>query len=269
MAAVTAAILGIAGCYGQTDLPTNVSQTGATLNARGTANNGAADAFFEYWKDSSPQTKLKTATKSVPGGASGAFDQKVTGLDDQTAYSYRLCGRDQSASGDPICAQTRSFTTGTASVQAYGTSYDEEKQTGFRNIYVNVVAVPGQPPRGRAFYTFFNTISTTYAPGGISFDFGSKTDDNITCFNVEGNVAAVGFRQVPPYPDSIPLRNQQFAYIVDGGGAGSGKDRFDGTVWFNGNGPEPDDCSIPDDLTTPMIRGDASVSGTTANPTLR
>jgi hypothetical protein len=269
VAALTAAILGIAGCYGQTDLASQVTQTGATLHGRGAANNGPADAFFEYWKDSSPQTKLKTATKTVPGGASGAFDQKVTGLDDQTAYSYRLCGKDQSASGAPICAQNRSFTTSQASVQAFGQTYNESSNVGAENIYVNVVAVPGAAPRGRAYFTYRNYNSTTPFPTGFFFNVGSQTEDNITCFNVEGNVAAVGFRQIPPYPDSIPLRNQQFAYIVDGGGAGSGKDEFGGTLWFNGSGPEPDDCSIPDGFTGPITRGEASVSGTTSVPTLR
>jgi hypothetical protein len=270
VAAVTAAILGIAGCYGQTDLATNVSQGGATLNARGTANNGPADVFFEYWKDSTPQTKLQTPTKTVPSGASGAFKQDVSGLADQTAYSYRLCGKDQGASGNPVCAQTHSFITGPASVQAFGETYDKSANVAAQDIYINVAAVPGAAPRGRAYYRYRNYNGNTGFPTGFAFEVGSQTEDNVTCLNVQGNVAVVGFRQVPPYPDSIPLGNQQFALVVDGGAAGSGKDTFGASLDFKASQRSPDDCSIPPaGYRGPLTRGEVSVSGTTSNPTLR
>jgi len=262
LAALTAAILSIAGCYGQTDLATHIASDAATLNARGTANNGPADVYYEYWKSSTPQTKLQTPTKTIPSGASGPFDQRVTGLDDQADYSFRLCGSDQSSSDPPVCAQTRSFFTGLSSVQAHGDTYTPSEFKGYDRIYVNAVAAPpGGEPSGRVFFRFYDNESTTAYPGGISFDIGSKTEDNVTCVNIEGDLAVVGFRQVPPWPDFVPFSDQQVVYVVDGGPAGAGKDEFYGSLDFADR--DPGDCTIPanvESLTGPLRHGEAAVS---------
>lgn len=268
LAALTAAILGVAGCYGQTDLATHIGQTSATLNARGTANNGPADVYFEYWQAATPQNKLRTPTKTIPGGAHGPVEQHVTGLFDRNGYEYRICGHDTSG-GPTACAQTRYFFTGISTVQAYGDTFDPSDYTGYERIYVNVVAAPPNgTPSGRAFYTFFDNHSTTAYPGGISFDFGSGAQENVTCVNVQGNIAVVGLRQIPPYPDYIPFSNQQFAYIVDGGPAGAGKDRFGGTVAFKSDARDPSDCSIPANINSmPLLtHGDAAVSQVEPSP---
>jgi hypothetical protein len=105
------ALLG-AGCYGDTDAPTEVGAHAATLNAHGKANNGPAYTYFEYWKSANPANKLKTQTRTWPAGAEGAFKERPQHLSEETDYAYRLCGNDQ---GKPaICASTKKFTTGRA-----------------------------------------------------------------------------------------------------------------------------------------------------------
>jgi hypothetical protein len=261
LAALTAAILGVAGCYGQTDLATHIASDAATLNARGAANNGPADVYYEYWKTSAPGTKLHTATKTIPSGASGPFAQRATGLDDQTAYSFRLCGNDQSSSGSPVCAQTRSFFTGLSSVQAYGRTFSPFGENGSDGIDVNVVAAPpGGSPSGRVFSRWISG-GPGGPPGGVAFFLGSTTTDNVTCVNVQGNVAVIGYRQVPPFPDSVPIKSVMHAYVIDGGPAGAGQDRFGASPTLDDE--DPNDCTIPADLesfTVPLRKGEAAVS---------
>jgi hypothetical protein len=262
LAALTAAILSIAGCYGQTDLATHVAQDAATLNARGTANNGPANVYYEYWKTSTPQTKLQTAPKTIPGGASGPFDQRVTGLDDQTAYSFRLCGGDQSNSGPAVCAQARSFITGSASVRVYGSTQPAPfGENSINQIDVNVASgPPGGSPLGR-FYALWRYGGPGGPPGGIALNLGSQTTDNITCLNVEGNVAMIGYRQIPPNPDSVPIKNVLHALVVDGGPSGSGLDRI--SAGATDDDEDPNDCTIPANAESsgyPLRSGEASVS---------
>ena len=271
MAALTAAILGVAGCYGQTDLATHVATDAATLNARGTANNGPTDVYYEYWKTATPGTKLQTPTKTIPGGASGPFDQRVSGLADQAPYSFRLCGKDRGASGAPVCAQTQSFITGAASVQAYGrTSPAPQPEAFLTGIDVNVAAgAPGGAPLGRFFAVAHNN-GPGGPPGGFALEVGSRTTDNITCLNVQGNVAVIGYRQIPPNPDDVPVKNVMHALVIDGGPPGAGRDRILAGPTFNDE--DPNDCTIPANpasQTVPLRNGEASVSGSTSTPTVR
>jgi hypothetical protein len=248
----------LTGCYGQTDLATRIDRTSATLNARGTANSGAADAYFEYWKTAMPGNKLQTPTKGIPGGASGPFDQRATDLTPDTWYSFRLCGADQGKS--PVCAQTRSFFTGRSSIQAYGQTDSPYGDNGWDRIYVNVVAAPpGGTPSGRVLARFYNAEAGP--PGGVSLETGSTTEDNVTCVLIQGNLAVIGYRQVPPFPDDIPVSNQAFAYVVDGGPAGSGRDRFEAGPLFQDR--DPNDCQPPandPESLTPLRRGEAAIS---------
>ena len=71
----------------------------------------------------------------------------------------------------------------------------------------------------------------------------------------------IGYRQVPPYSDDIPISNQAFAYVVDGGPAGSGRDRFEAGPPLQDR--DPDDCQLPandPDSLTPLRRGEAAIS---------
>jgi hypothetical protein len=103
--AVVGTALTLVGCYGSTEPATNVTATGATLNGKGTTNNGPAVSYFEYWPTENPSSKQITPDRSWPGGVSGPFSEPITGLTSGTAYSFRLCGHD--AGGPTVCAQTR------------------------------------------------------------------------------------------------------------------------------------------------------------------
>jgi hypothetical protein len=112
-AIVTAALALVgAGCYGNTQAPTNVGAHSAQLNAQGKADKGPAYSYFEYWKAADPSNKLTTARRNWPAGAEGSFFERPQHLAGQTDYKYRLCGNDEGK--DPICASTKQFRTGTA-----------------------------------------------------------------------------------------------------------------------------------------------------------
>jgi hypothetical protein len=106
--ALVGAALAIAGCYGSTEPATKITFDGATLNARGTTNNGQAESWFELWPTAGG-THRETEHQTWPGGVSGPFSGPSGVIVPHTDYSFRLCGKD--AGGDPVCAQTRTFTT--------------------------------------------------------------------------------------------------------------------------------------------------------------
>jgi len=158
------------GCYASTEPATDVGQSGATLHARGTANNGEATSYFELWATGSPSRQLPTGQAfHWPAGASGPFSRTVAGLYPSTPYSFRVCGRDDSG-GSTVCAQTRTFTT-TAATQ-------DELWGGFFgspsfNGYARAKSGPnGQNATGHLFASDFNGF--------------------VTCLHVDGNRAAVG-----------------------------------------------------------------------------
>jgi hypothetical protein len=105
---VVVAAVTIAGCYGSTEPATNIKFDGATLNAQGTANNGPAESWFEIRPTNSGDLR-ETQHRTWPAGVSGPFSDDSGSLVPHTSYSFRLCGKD--AGGDPVCAQTRTFTT--------------------------------------------------------------------------------------------------------------------------------------------------------------
>jgi hypothetical protein len=113
----TAALIALtlAGCYGSTEPATDVGIDSATLNGHGTANNGRAQSYFEYWLTGSEEGEPPRAgSHEWPAGASGPISAKVTNLAAGSSYSFKLCGNDINAEGEggpQICAQTRTFTT--------------------------------------------------------------------------------------------------------------------------------------------------------------
>jgi hypothetical protein len=75
--------LTLAACYGSTEPATSIGEDSATLHARGTANNGPATSYIEYWTDGDPlpgQSGPRTPVRSWPAGVSGAFSEKVSDL---------------------------------------------------------------------------------------------------------------------------------------------------------------------------------------------
>jgi hypothetical protein len=115
LATAALAALTLAGCYGSTEPATDVGIDSATLNGHGTANNGRAHSWFEYWLTGSEEGEPPRAgSHEWPAGASGPISAKVTNLAAGSSYSFKLCGSDINAEGEggpQICAQTRTFTT--------------------------------------------------------------------------------------------------------------------------------------------------------------
>jgi hypothetical protein len=107
--------IALAGCYGSTEPATDVGIDSATLNGHGTANNGRAHAYFQYWlTGASDAEPPRAGGYDYPAGASGPISAKATNLAAGSSYSFRLCGWDINAEGGggpEVCAQTRTFTT--------------------------------------------------------------------------------------------------------------------------------------------------------------
>ncbi len=106
--------LALGACYGSTEPATSIGEDSATLNARGTANNGPAVSYFDYWAegDFAPGgLPLRTPPRSWPAGVSGPVTERVTDLLVASEYSFRFCGGD--GGNNLVCAQTRTFRTPT------------------------------------------------------------------------------------------------------------------------------------------------------------
>ena len=167
-------LLAVSGCYGSTEPPTKISFDGATLNARGTTNNGQAESWFELWATDAGGTPLQLGHQTWPGGVSGpiSYDTQI-GLLSNTGYSFRLCGND--VGGDPVCAQTRTFRTADGDT-ASGSIVNADGTTG-----VNFGASSG--PHGER-----------VAGSAAYFGSGREHPENVGCLKVSGNRAIVGTR---------------------------------------------------------------------------
>lgn len=128
--AATACGAALAGCYGDTDEVQYVQTRSARLSAHGTANNGPAFSYFEYWKTATPNDRLRTQTRNWPAKASSPFYEDVSGLTGDTAYSFRICGGD--AGAQAVCGNVRSFRTsaGDSVVYRRGTALEFYAATG-------------------------------------------------------------------------------------------------------------------------------------------
>ena len=102
--------LGLVACQGQTAPATNIRATSAIVNLTGSADDGPAYSYFEYWKTATPATKLKTPTRNWQAGDEGTFGERVGGLSRDTPYTFRACGADAGESL-AVCQPSRSFTT--------------------------------------------------------------------------------------------------------------------------------------------------------------
>ena len=183
--------LALAGCYGSTEPATEIGPESARLNARGTTNNGPATSYFEYWLTGSSQVR-RTPAVSWPGGISGPFWQRVSGLAASASYSFRMCGADSGATSY-VCAQTRTFTTTRAledSVEGSFFSLADPKVTWI----VDAASGPsGDNPHG--------TFELAERSGlGTTVQFTGR----VVCLHVDGREAtirALGERTTNP-PDS-------------------------------------------------------------------
>jgi hypothetical protein len=169
-----------AGCYGSTEPATDIGEATATLRGQGTANNGPASSYFEYWTDGDPlpgQARPRTPTRSWPARASGPITERVSDLLVASRYSFRLCGSDQGAA--PVCAQTRAFSTPTPA-----------------GDYVKGSFSGTAPPTGIAYTVRFNARSGPTgenARGTVRLTFAGQTRiDTVTCLTVGRTFATIG-----------------------------------------------------------------------------
>jgi hypothetical protein len=253
-----AVVLVASGC-GQTDFATGVGQTQATLNATiTTVEAGEPErAWFQFWPAATPTAKQRTAGQRVT--ATGPLSATVTGLEPDTTYAFRLCGRQGTVKA---CTQTRTFTTSHDAVQAVGASESVHTLGLISRISeLDVDARAGIATSRAAMH-----LSIIILPGPLDFDLGSRTQPNITCLTVSGHVARVGFRNSSTPPPDQSYLGYGFATFVDGGPVGSGRDRVG--AGFGTTQTDPSVCTIPTDLSTllPLARGDISVNDASATP---
>ena len=169
--ATVATAVALAGCYGSTEPATKITFDGATLNARGTANNGQAESWFELWKTGSTGAHSQLGHQTWPAGASGPFTYAQTNLVPNTNYSFRVCGND--VGGDPACAQTRTFTTADGDT-ASGTFLDPDATHG---VQFDAWSGPhGERVAGSALYKAFSSYHRA----------------DVDCLKVNGGRAIVG-----------------------------------------------------------------------------
>jgi hypothetical protein len=172
----------------------------AKLNARGTANNGPASSYFEFWITGHTDRTRWTDSRHWPAGSSGPFFEKVTPLAASTAYSFRVCGTND---GDHAggCAQTRTFMTGQA-------------------VEDSAVGEWPNSPHFDGFVDAHSGPSGQNAHGSIAarVSFAAFTG-SVTCLLVDGNHATVG--AVGNYPGEQEAKETMLTTIVDGGPSGT------------------------------------------------
>jgi len=185
------ALATLAGCYASTEPATDVTQSTAKLNARGTADDGEAQSAFELWPTGTPSRPVSTGPGfRWPAGASGPFSTKAEGLYPNTNYSFRICGRDIDEGGPFVCAPTLTFTTKAAAQDELWGGY-------FAGPCCNGYARAKAGPHGEN------------ASGHLS---ASDFNGFVTCLAVNGNRAAVG---------GVGASSAMIMTVVDGGLTGT------------------------------------------------
>jgi hypothetical protein len=235
----TAALLGLtlvlAGCYGSTEPASDIAFDHATLNGRGTTNNGPADVYFEIWPAANPNQRGTTLPRDYPGGVTGPVSQPNSpfgpyGLVPDTEYGFRLCGRDEGAA-DAVCAQTRNFRTKKPS---------GDLLRGFFALQLTGVGHTGNV-QAESDRTGGSATGRLQLPG----DFGNTFSGDVTCLSVHGHDAAVGALGTTvdgnaasgllvvrddPQPPSVSTSADQVRYTVtpNGGAPDCASASFDG-----------------------------------------
>jgi hypothetical protein len=230
VAGIISAALALGACYGSTEPASDVTYSGATLNARGTANNGPAYSYFEYGPTGVPAALRQTTQRSWPAGASGEFSQAVGPLYASTPYSFRVCGGDE---GQPAaCAQTRTFTTPAPDGDAVKGSWIFRISPHSANGTVDARSGPsGQNPSG--------SLNYQIADGDPARFIGY-----VTCLLVSGPRAAVG--AVGVYDDQVGGRLPATSLVTILDAAPGQKDRIRTTFEFGSTRPV---CSSAADAT--------------------
>jgi hypothetical protein len=254
-------LLVFAGC-GQTDYATGVTEDGAQLNGTITTLTEGVEttAWFEYWPTANLAAKQQTPDQNVT--STGPINADIGSLANRTEYQYRLCGTEDDS--QVVCAQTRRFTTGRDTVQAYGDTDFVGDPLGvperFRGLDFDVVA--GSSGVSGPAFVFYELDAGPYI---LTFPLGSHTTPTVTCFEVGGNTAVIGLRNT-----DRPDLQQSFVQLVDGGPLGSGQDGLAAIV--NDLPPDyadrdPSDCSPIQRPLIPLSSGEIVVNEAPPGPT--
>jgi hypothetical protein len=229
---VAAALVPIAfaGCYGSTEPATDVTTDAATLHGRGTANNGPVDTWFEYRPTHAPETRSTSSSQTYPGGVSGPFSQRVSGLQSATDYTFRLCGSDQ---GGEVCAQVRRFATGG------GDSVRGEADEGEKLARANASSGPaGESPSG--------TFGLLDESGDVPRGFLAPVE----CISIEGDTALLAGTTKPFVGGTVGLFVTFYARIVVSSEPGRS------TFEFHGGDATPNPACSSYDGDTEAVHGD-------------
>jgi hypothetical protein len=228
-------LVALAGCYGSTLPATDVGVDSAVLNARGTTNNGSAQAWFEFWTTGLNAEQRTTVKRTIPDNASGPFSERVFGLRRGTQYQFRLCGND--VGKQPVCAQTVTLETeggdrvvGSASSATVSLSLDVRSGPS------------GEAPHG--------TVEGSNSAG-------EKLHGGVYCLAVSGNSATVGFSYAISHGD-VSENHTSFAHVVDTGQAGQ-----DTVHVYNTTSTLPCSQYTPGQ---PNLRGDLTVTDSAPAP---
>jgi hypothetical protein len=253
IAAVAAGLIVVAVGCGQTDYATDVTADSAQLNGTITSvtENVVTTAWFEYWPTASPSDTARTPDQNVT--STGPIHADLGDLDNHTEYRYRLCATEDDSQA--VCAQTREFTTGRVTVQAYGET-EHTPPNGPGSHYISDLdfdLVQGSSDvTGPAF------VIAHYSGGfgTLTFPLGSHTAPDITCFSVTGNHAVIGL-----FDTDGTYSLQSHVELVDGGPLGSGQDTAAVHLSDVGGNShrDPTDCS-PLSYSLPLKAGEIVIN---------
>ena len=243
---VLSAAVALAGCYASTEPATEIGPESATLNGRGTADDGPAISHFEYWLTGRSGTPLRVGGTGWPAGSSGPFSARASHLAASSAYSFRVCGQDGN-DFQQTCAQTRTFTTkGPVEDSVYGAwslgccaSFGIDARSG----------PAGENPGG-------HMRLVDYVPeNGHTIVFTGI----VTCLVVDGSTATVG--ALGDRKESPPDTTTQAALLVQVVDGRLQADQYSDNHLVGGN-----DCANPDfsrhftfGLDTDLIVNDATL----------
>ncbi|MBK6508909.1 MAG: hypothetical protein IPG06_05200 [Haliea sp.] len=111
---VIAAALLLSSCIVETNDATDIRSDGARLQGTLTCDTGDCDIYFEYWqRDAGAQWAVSTTQfefRDLPQKSTRPVYADITGLESDTHYEFRFCGRD-SVDSEFLCGLVKTFRT--------------------------------------------------------------------------------------------------------------------------------------------------------------
>ena len=110
---IVAALL-LSSCIVETNDATDITPDGARLRGTLTCETGDCDIYFEYWqRDAGAEWAVSTTQfefRGIPQKSSWPVYADITGLESDTHYEFRLCGR-ESVDSEFLCDLVKTFRT--------------------------------------------------------------------------------------------------------------------------------------------------------------